>query len=165
MDIIQLLQTELDYEVAATRKMLERVPAGQWDYKPHPKSMDMKALTTHLVDVPSWIAMGLNTTELDFAAQPYQPTEVDQPSELLDLLEKSYNKSKEALSKATEADLLPTWTLRTGDQIHAVMNKYELSRHALNQVTHHRAQLGVYLRLLNIPIPGSYGPSADDMGM
>ena len=107
--------------------------------------------------------MGFNSAELDFATTPYTPTPAEKTSDLLKLLEQSYESGKESLSKASEDDLLPTWTLRSGDQIFAVMTRYELIRHCLNQVTHHRAQLGVYLRLQNIPIPGSYGPSADEM--
>ena len=74
----------------------------------------------------------------------------------------NYNQTPEVCD-ATEADLLPNWTLRTGDKIHSVSTKYEVIRMSFCQIVHHRAQLGVYLRLLNISIPGSYGPSADEM--
>ncbi len=92
-----------------------------------------------------------------------KPTSVNNTAEIVDLFERSLAEGKASLSSATEDDLLPTWTLRNGSHVLAVMSKYELVRHAYAQTIHHRAQLGVYLRLLNVPIPGSYGPSADEM--
>lgn len=163
MQIIPLLLKELDYEVKVARKMLALVPENNYDWKPHPKSTAMKQLSIHIAELPSWITLGLNTTELDFESSPYTPTPVENTSGLLALLEKSYESGKNSLQNASEEDLLPNWTLRNGPQIYSVMTKYELIRHSLNQITHHRAQLGVYLRILNIPIPGSYGPSADEM--
>lgn len=109
------------------------------------------------------MVMALTTSELDFANNPYSPADVNKTSELLDLLEKSVADAKSHLEKAKDDDLIPNWTLRTGDNIHVVNSKDEVIRMTYNQITHHRAQLGVYLRLLNIPIPGSYGPSADEM--
>jgi uncharacterized damage-inducible protein DinB len=164
MDIIQLLLKEMNQEAQTTRKMLERVPADKLGWKPHEKSMTLKQLTVHLAELPSWVSMALNTSELDFAAQPYEPTEVQDTVELLNIFEKSLAEGTTALQQAKEEDLLPAWTLRNGDQIYSTMTKYEVIRHAFSQTIHHRAQLGVYLRLLNIPIPGSYGPSADEQG-
>ncbi|WP_233219177.1 DinB family protein [Adhaeribacter arboris] len=163
LSVLDLLPKELAQEAETTRKMLSRIPDDKYDWQPHPKSMTIKQLATHIADLPSWITMALNTDELDFSAQPYTPTEVKNTAELLQILEKSIASGTESLSKATEEDLLPTWTLRDGEQVYAVYTKYEVIRHALSQLIHHRAQLGVYLRLLNIPIPGSYGPSADEM--
>lgn len=162
MDIIKVLQKELEAEAVTTRKMLQRVPTEKLNWQPHPKSMTLKQLATHIAELPSWIAMALNTSELDFAANPYQPVDVKDTNELLALFEKSLQAGRDALANAKEADLLPEWKLRNGDQIYMTMNKYEVIRHALSQLIHHRAQLGVDLRLLNIPIPGSYGPSADE---
>jgi uncharacterized damage-inducible protein DinB len=124
--------------------------------------MTMKQLTVHIAELPSWVALGLSTTELDFATAPYTPAPVASTEDLLTLLDKSLKEGRTSLQNATEDDLLPHWTLRNGAQIYSVMTKYELIRHAFSQITHHRAQLGVYLRLLDIPIPGSYGPSADE---
>ena len=162
MEIIPLLLKELEQEAVTTRKMLKLVPPEEFGWKPHEKSMDLKTLAVHVAELPGWVAMGLHTTELDFAAQPYEPTPVADNNALLQIFEKAYESGHSSLSKAKDADLLPSWTLRTGDQVHAVMTKYELIRHSLAQTIHHRAQLGVFLRLLDIPIPGSYGPSADD---
>ena len=162
MSVIDLLQKELEQEAQNTRKMLERVPNDKYDWQPHPKSMSIKQLATHIAELPGWISMGLTTDELDFAAVPYAPENITNTTELLDLLERSIASAKSSLSEATEESLLPTWTLRNGDQIYMAITKYEVIRHALSQLIHHRAQLGVYLRLLDIPIPGSYGPSADE---
>lgn len=163
MDIIPLLLQEMEQEAVITRKMLSRVPAGKWDWKPHEKSMTMKQLTVHIAELPGWVHMALNTEELDFAKMDYKPSPVNEPADLLQLHEKSYERGRSALSQAKEQDLLPKWTLRKGEQVFSVFTKYGVIRHSFSQITHHRAQLGVYLRLLNIPIPGSYGPSADEM--
>ncbi len=163
MQIIPLLLKEMDQEAAITRKMLERVPDDKFDWKPHEKSMSMKQLTVHIAELPSWVKMALTTSELDFSKMDYTPTPVSSTQELLSIFEKSFAEGKEALSNAKEEDLLPEWTLRNGEQVYSVMTKYEVIRHSFAQTIHHRAQLGVFLRLLNIPIPGSYGPSADEM--
>ena len=162
-EIIPALLKEMDGEVATTRKMLALVPMDKLDWQPHPKSMTMQALATHIADLPSWVKLGLTTEELDFAAAPYTPATIASNADLLQILETSYKEGRESLAAAKEEDFLGSWTLRTGDNIHAVMNKYEIVRVSFQQTSHHRAQLGVYLRLLDIPIPGSYGPSADDM--
>ena len=153
----------MEEEAKTTRKMLKLVPMDKLAWKPHEKSMSMESLATHVAELPGWVAMALHTTELDFGAQPYEPTRITSQDDLLQLFEESFKKGSQSLANASETDLLPSWTLRTGDNVHAVFTKYEVIRHSLAQTIHHRAQLGVYLRLLNIPIPGSYGPSADAM--
>lgn len=163
MNIIPLLQKEMEQEAAITRKMLKLVPEDKFDWKPHEKSMSMKSLSIHIAELPSWVSMALTTTGLDFSTMDYTPTPVENNENLLQVFEKSLTSGKEALTNATEEDLLPEWTMRNGEQVITVMSKYEVIRHAFAQTTHHRAQLGVYLRLLDIPIPGSYGPSADEM--
>jgi len=162
MDIIQLLLKEMDQEAVITRRMLERVPADKFAWKPHEKSSSMQTLAVHIAELPSWVKMALTTTEMDFAKFDFKPTVVKDTTELLKLLEKTLAEGRGALSKATEEDLLPNWTLRSGERVFNVFTKYEVIRHAFSQIIHHRAQLGVYLRLLHIPIPGSYGPSADE---
>lgn len=161
--IVALLQKELEQESAATRRMLERIPDDKYDWKPHEKSMSMRQLATHIAELPSWVTLALTTSGLDFAASPYEPTQVTSTSEVLALFEKSLEDGRASLSQATDDALWPDWTLRNGDQVLAKMTKYETIRHAYAQTIHHRAQLGVFLRLLNVPIPGTYGPSADDM--
>lgn len=162
-EIIPALLKELDAEVAITRKMLALVPDDRHDWKPHEKNMTMGVLAIHIAELPSWISMALHTEGLDFAGMPYEPTVVTGNAALLALLEKSYQSGHEALLGAAEADLTGRWVLRTGEQVHADYTKYETIRHSFAQTAHHRAQLGMYLRLLDIPLPGTYGPSADDM--
>jgi uncharacterized damage-inducible protein DinB len=162
MQVIPLLLKEMEQEAAITRKMLQRVPDDKFDWKPHEKSMNVRQLTVHIAELPSWVQMALTTSELDFSKMDYTPTPVGSTAELLEIFEKSNSQGRDALSTAKEEDLLPEWTLRNGEEIYSVMSKYEVIRHSFAQTIHHRAQLGVFLRLLNIPIPGSYGPSADE---
>ena len=157
-----MLLQEMEQEAQTTRKMLSRIPDDKFSWKPHEKSMSIKQLATHIAELPTWVSVTLTTSELDFAAQPYEPTDVNISTELLELFEKSLAEGKAHLAKATEDDLLPTWTLRNGEEIYSESSKAEVIRMSFCQTVHHRAQLGVYLRLLNIPIPGSYGPSADE---
>ena len=163
MSIIGLIKKEVTAEAVTTRKMLERVPADKLTWKPHEKSMDMKTLAVHIAELPGWIQMAFETTELDFSTMEYKPTEAEDAGELVKIFEDSLDRAIIALDKAKDEDLWPSWTMRTGEKVHGVMTKYEVVRHSISQTIHHRAQLGVYLRLLNIPIPGSYGPSADEM--
>ena len=162
MNLVPALLKEMEAEAVITRKMLHLVPVDKLAWKPHDKSMSMQNLAVHIAELPSWVSMGLSTTGIDFATMDYKPTPVKNNDELIALFETSYKAGHVALQNATEDDLLPEWTMRSGEQIHSVMTKYEVIRHSFSQTTHHRAQLGVYLRLNNIPIPGSYGPSADE---
>ena len=164
MTQIALIQKELENEAITTRKMLALVPAEKFDWKPHPKSMAMMNLATHIAELPTWISMVLNTDELDFAAKEYKPTIVKDNAELMELFEKSLEDARTQLAIGKEETLGNEWILRMGEQILSKGSKVDMIRISLSQIIHHRAQLGVYLRLLDIPIPGSYGPSADDNG-
>lgn len=163
MSRIQTFLKELGHEVETTRKMLSRVPNDKYDWKPHEKSMDIRRLATHIADLPGWVMMALTTDELDFANSDWKEEKIDNSTDLVDYLNRSYEKGKAALERAKEETLDENWTLRSGDEIYDVSPKAEVIRMSLSQIIHHRAQLGVYLRLLNVPIPGSYGPSADEM--
>jgi uncharacterized damage-inducible protein DinB len=163
MTILELLLKEMDQEARTTRKMLERVPEDRFSWRPHEKSMNLRRLSTHIAELPSWVTMALTTDGLDFAKNPYQQTHIDTNAELLDFFERSLADGRSHLSQATEDQLWPSWTLRHGDKVLNTSSKYEVIRMSYSQIIHHRAQLGVYLRLLDIPIPGSYGPSADEM--
>lgn len=160
MELIPLFTSELEQEAETTRKFLKLVPEDKFDWKPHEKSMSLKDLSVHIAEIPGWIESALHTSGMNFA--DYEPTSIGDTGELQSLHDESVRKSKTALEDADEEDLLPDWTMRDGDQELGVMPKHTVIRHSLNQLTHHRAQLGVYLRLLDIPIPGSYGPSADE---
>ncbi len=162
MSRIQTFLKDLDHEVETTRKMLSRVPNDKYDWKPHEKSMDIRRLTAHIADLPGWINMALTSDELDFANNDWKEEKTESTTQLLDYLNRSYEKGKSALENAKDETLDENWTLRSGDQIYDVSPKADVIRMSLSQIIHHRAQLGVYLRLLDIPIPGSYGPSADE---
>ncbi|MCO5951071.1 MULTISPECIES: DinB family protein [Mucilaginibacter] len=164
MKIIPMLLKEMAEEAQTTRKFLERIPNDKFDWQPHPKSMTIRQLATHLAELTTWVSLTIDTDELDFAASPYAPTITNNTTELLDLLEKSLAEARVGLEKTNEDELVKIWTLRNGDQIYSATQKVEVIRMTFCQVVHHRAQLGVFLRLLDVPIPGSYGPSADDAG-
>ncbi len=161
--LIQLLITEMQNEAVTTRKMLARVPMEKLNWQPHSKSMKLVDLTGHIADLPGWVDMAIHTDELDFSQQPYAPESFHTNEELLAYHERSFEKGIKALEKADEHKMLnEKWTLRNGENIFLVCTRYELIRTSFCQIVHHRAQLGVCLRLLDIPIPGSYGPSADE---
>jgi uncharacterized damage-inducible protein DinB len=161
MTFIEFFRKQFIVEGATTRKMLAIVPDDQFDYKPHPKSMNIKRLATHIADLPGWIHMTFTTDEIDFA-KPYDQPEINNNKDLMAYFEKRYNDGLSTLVPENEALLNKPWTLRNGEKIYSSDPKIEIIRMSLSQQIHHRAQLGVYLRLLNIPIPGSYGPSADE---
>lgn len=162
MLLIELLLKEIIQEAEITRKMLSIVPDDKYEWQPHPKSMTIKRLATHIAELPTWLTMGLTTNELDFVNNPYKPEDINNTHELLQLFERSFAESRVRLAETNEGILAEPWVLRIGDQILLKQNKYETVRLSISQTIHHRAQLGVFLRLLNIPIPGSYGPSADE---
>jgi uncharacterized damage-inducible protein DinB len=165
MTPIQTLQKELDREAAITRKFLERVPADKFEWQPHPKSMSLRALATHVAELPGWVTMTLTTDVLDFATSTYEPTVVHSTPELVAFFEKGLEEAKAQLAKATEKQLAEIWTMRNGEEVYAVNSKAEIIRHTYCQLVQHRAQLGVYFRLLDIPVPRSYGPTADEPEM
>jgi uncharacterized damage-inducible protein DinB len=161
MTFIDYFKQQFIEEGSTSRKMLSRIPTEQFSYQPHPKSMDMKRLATHIADLPGWIHMTLTTDELDFA-KSYETPQINDSTDLMNFFEKRYAEGLSTLVDENEKILLKPWTLRNGDKIYSTNPKIDIIRMALSQQIHHRAQLGVFLRLLNIPIPGSYGPSADE---
>ncbi|WP_336518598.1 DinB family protein [Pollutibacter soli] len=165
MSLISMFLEELNRESETTRKMLSRIPDDSYDWKPHPKSMTIRQLSTHIAELPTWITLALTTDELDFAASPYDPPIADTTAEVMDLFEKSLINGRSQLVESNEALLSKTWTMRNGEEIYVEEPKSYMIRMSLSQIIHHRAQLGVFLRLLDVPIPGSYGPSADEMSI
>ncbi|MBW8688020.1 DinB family protein [Chitinophaga rhizophila] len=162
MEIIQSLINEMELEAQTTRKMLSIIPQDKFEWQPHPKSMSVIRLATHIAELPGWVGMVLNTPELDFTTSPYAPKVVTNIQELLAYFEENVTDGKAQLEKAALPQLDEEWVLRNGDEIYSKSTKAEFIRVTYSQIVHHRAQLGVFLRLLNIPIPGSYGPSADE---
>ncbi|TSD63419.1 DinB family protein [Inquilinus sp. KBS0705] len=162
MTLINYFLKQLNEESETTRKMLQIVPNDKYDWAPHPKSMNIQTLATHIAELPTWITLALTTEELDFAANDYAQKNVSDTEALLALFEQSVIDGRSKLVPENESLLNETWTMRNGNQVYIKCSKEDLIRITLSQIIHHRAQLGVYLRLLNIPIPGSYGPSADE---
>jgi len=155
---------EFDHEFQQTRKTLERIPEERFGWKPHEKSFSLHELSAHLVEIPAWIPVTLETEELDFDG----PMERDMPETREALLEKFDEQvaaAREALEKASGETLGESWTLKSGGEVHFSMPKAAVLRSfVFNHNVHHRAQLGVYLRLLDEPVPAIYGPSADEEG-
>jgi len=162
---IESFVKELEQESIGTKKLLALVPADKGGWKPHEKSMALKALATHVAEIPGWIATALTTNELDFATSPYNPKDCNGGAELVAYFEEKVTEAISTLSKSKDAVLDESWTMRNGETVYFTMSKFDIIRHSFGQMIHHRAQLGVYLRLLNIPIPGVYGPSADEPSM
>ncbi len=162
MELIPLFLKEMEQEALTTRKFLALVPDDKLDWAPHQKSMVMGRLAKHIAELPTWVTMTLTTDELDFATVPYEDKKIQSNAELLAFFEESLADGRTQLIPENETLLNEPWTLRNGEIIYSIRPKHEVIRMAFSQITHHRAQLGVYLRLLNIPIPGSYGPSADE---
>jgi len=163
--LIPMLLKEMENEAKTTRKMLACIPADKYDWKPHAKSMSIRQLATHIAELPLWVTMSLTTEGLDFQANPYVQEKVDTNEEMMIYFEASLANGKAQLEKANEDLLEERWVLRSGEHILSESSKGEVIRMTYNQIVHHRAQLGVNLRLLDVAIPGSYGPSADEMGM
>ncbi len=162
MESLQLLKDELRKEYETTKKFMAIFPDGNNEYAPHEKSMKLMPLASHIADTFWWPEVILNSEVLDFVKDNFNPTPAVNATELQKKLDDNFTKGMEALNKINEKDLEPGWRLEHGGHPIASWTKYGAIRHGLNQITHHRAQLGVYYRLLNITLPASYGPSADD---
>jgi uncharacterized damage-inducible protein DinB len=163
--IIPFFEKQLKEEAAITRKMLEIVPEDKYDWQPHPKSMSIRRLATHIAELPGWIPIAIDTDVLDFAVGDYKPTPINNNKDLLATFEENQKKAFDGLSGTSDEFLQKPWTMKDGDTVFFTITKEDVIRMAISQTIHHRAQMGVFLRLLNIPIPGSYGPSADEMGL
>lgn len=162
MTIPELLQQEFAEESASTRRMLERVPEASFAWKPHEKSMTLGRLASHVADLPHRCAT-IVTTDTYVRTPGTAPFMADSSSELLTHFDAAAEEAQSALASLRDDQLSAMWTLKFGDRTMAALPRaLALRRVFLNHLVHHRAQLGVYLRLLDVPIPGMYGPSADD---
>ncbi|HVV47703.1 MAG TPA: DinB family protein [Bryobacteraceae bacterium] len=163
MTFAQAITLDFDDEMKSTRKLLERVPLddAHRDYKPHEKSMPLNRLASHVAELPSWQKMALDTEVFDLPAN-FKPVIAGSTAELLEMFDKNVADAKAALAKATDDDLRKTWTFKFNGHHVFSAPRPNVLRSFINHLIHHRAQLGVYLRENNIPIPGMYGPSADD---
>lgn len=161
MSLIDNLKAELKRESVSTRKHLERVPEDKFDWAPHEKSTTLKALAVHIATITGMPAAILTKDELDLA-QAKKP-EIPNTAAIVDLFDKSLAATMEALDHADESEFSKKWILRAGDHVIMELPKGVILRMmGLSHVYHHRAQLGVYLRLLDVPVPSTYGPSADE---
>lgn len=160
------LLPEFDLEMATLRKMLDRVPADRGGFRPHEKSMTLGRLAGHLVECPMWGIVALDRDEFDLAppgGAPLERYEVTDRSAALARFDSDVAKARTLIAEATDDQLQQPWTCKAGGHTVMTLPRFiVLRRFLLNHMIHHRAQLGVYLRLLDIPVPPTYGPSADE---
>jgi uncharacterized damage-inducible protein DinB len=168
MPISQMILPEFDHEMANTRKSLERVPDSKFDWKPHEKSTTLGGLATHLSNIPSWTKNTFEADELNLAPAGQEPPRMEQAkstAEVLDAFDRNVAAARAALENATDDNWQGMWSLKLGDKTIFTLPRAAVMRgFVMNHLIHHRAQLGVYLRLLDVPVPSIYGPSADEGG-
>ena len=163
MTFAESLVAELKHESGLTQKILERVPFDRKEWWPHVRSMSLGRLATHIAEIPHWIPQILESDSFDFASRPYQPRTAASPEELMEIFRVNIDSSVTALEKATAEDLNKIWVVKRGEQvIYQVLKQAAIRGWAFSHLFHHRGQLSVYLRLLEVPVPGMYGPSADE---
>lgn len=169
MSLAEQLLPEFDQEMATTRNVLERLPEDRFDWKPHPKSMTLVGVATHLANIPYWGASTLTDDSFDVepvAGQPYVEEPAASRAALLEKFDGSVAAMRSALQSTTDEAMGKPWSLlRTGTPIFTLPRGAIVRSMILNHLIHHRAQLGMYLRLLDLPHPAMYGPSADEGGM
>ncbi len=163
MAISSGLAGELKYEASNTRKMLAGIPEDKLDWQPHEKSMSLGRLACHIAELPRWINCIMASTEFDLAKDTFNRLKASSKDEIIAGFEAIMQQGMELLEEAPDEALNIKWTFRKGE-----LKSFELPRKVvirnlvMNHIIHHRAQLSVYLRLLNVPVPGMYGPSADE---
>ncbi len=160
MPFSQTLLPEFDQEMATTRRVLERVPSDKGEWKPHSKSFCLAHLAQLVSWMPGWIANALKETSLDLAkAAGYSMEETET---LLAGFDQNVREAREAIASTADGDYGVTWSLRHGDKVLFSAPRAVIVRNHISHLVHHRAQLGMYLRLLDIPVPSMYGPTADE---
>jgi len=169
MSMSQALLPEFEQEMAGTRKTLERVPEAKFSWKPHAKSGSMVWLASHVADIPSWATMIIQNDSLDMepgGKKMEMPPPPKTTKEMLDKFDNHVKEAKAAIAGVSDAELAKPWSLLVNGQTLFTMPKgICLRTWVLSHNVHHRAQLGVYLRLNDLPVPSLYGPSADEGGM
>src|SRR5882672_8076230 len=165
MKVTEFLLTELDREVERSRRALEQVPEGKYDWKPHEKSMVFGYLANMVATIPMWISMQIKQDELDVApagGSKMEQKRMDTSAALIEALDKSAADARAAFEKTTDDHLMTSWRLLARGQVVAEAPRYVMIQDTINHWTHHRGQMTVYLRLLGAKVPAIYGPSADD---
>lgn len=163
MEIREMLLPEFEEEMKKTRTMLERVPEDKQDYKPHEKSMPLGKLAAHTARLPEFATIILEEPSFDVASRKMKPLVMESRQQLLADFDAAAQQARQAIEKATDTHWEQQWKLRFQDKTIFDEPRFMAYRGMfLNHLVHHRAQLGVYLRLNNVPLPATYGPSADD---
>jgi uncharacterized damage-inducible protein DinB len=163
MQLNQPLLAEFKHEASNTRKMLERVPAESFSWKPHEKSMSLLRLAEHVSELPDWLTFTVKQDELNLAEMKRSTDNFATTGDLLSAFDEKLARGVQALESASNENLMQNWKLRMGEHVIFDMPRIQVVRSMVfNHIIHHRGQLSVYLRLLGVPVPGMYGPSADD---
>ena len=162
--LTDIFLADLEREARGTRRALERVPDGRADWQPHPKSMSLGRLATLVSGMPGWIDMMINLDELDMAPKENspRPPELTTSAELVAAHESALAKARESLSRTTDEHLMTNWKLLVKGNVVLESPRHIMIRDTMGHLAHHRGQLTVFLRLLDVPVPAIYGPSADD---
>ncbi|MCL1892625.1 MAG: DinB family protein [Holophagaceae bacterium] len=161
------LLPELEQEIKITRSLVASAPDPKLDWRPHQKSFSLRELTSHLVNIPAWVPMTLDTPVLDFAAQSeWKTPQANSTEEALGILDANASATFSKLSVATDEAFLEPWTMKNGTQVFFTIPKLAvIKEYVIKHSVHHRGQLSVYLRLLDVPLPQVYGPTADQAMM
>ena len=160
MSIAEMLLPEFDLEMATTRRVLERGPGDKGPWKPHEKSFSIGHLAQLVAGMPGWITRALHDTRLDLAAGPGYSYESTQT--LLAQFDRNVREAHDAIAGSQNADYDVPWSLTLGERVLFTLPRRDVVRQNINHLVHHRGQLTVYLRLLDIPVPSIYGPTADE---
>ena len=165
MKLTELLKAEMDREIERSRRALEQVPEGKYDWKPHDKSMIFGYLTNMVATIPTWITMQINQTELDVApadGSKFEQKKLNSSAEFLEALDKSAEAARAAFDNTTDDHLRTSWRLLARGNVVLEAPRFEMIQDTINHWVHHRGQMTVYLRLMGAKVPALYGPSADD---
>jgi uncharacterized damage-inducible protein DinB len=163
MNLIDPILAELTHESATTRRLLERLPQDRLGWQPHPKSMTLGRLATHIAEIPGWVGSIVEKDEFDIGASGYVPPTLGSAAEIMAMFDKSVATATEALKRQSNDRLLAKWQLKKNGKLVVEMPRVGMIRSFLmNHLIHHRGQLSVYLRLQNVPLPSIYGPTADE---
>jgi len=163
MTIAQNYLAELKQEAEKSKKMLALVPMDKSSWKPHEKSMTLNRLAVHVAEMVLWLEVTITTDELDYTKGDYKPFVPETSKELLDFYDTNLKKAEEALANCSDERMMKNWTMKAGDRVVFSIPRVAVIRDMiLNHQAHHRGQLSVYLRLLDVPLPSIYGPTADD---
>ena len=165
MKLTEFLLAEFDREVDRSRRALQEVPAGKYDWKPHEKSMIFGYLANMVATMPSWVAMQIDQNELDVAPTNggrLEQKKLENSEQMIEALDKAAAAARAAFQKTTDEHLSTNWRLLARGQVVLEAPRFEMIQDTLNHWAHHRGQMTVYLRLMGAKVPAIYGPSADD---